>query len=146
MTTIDEIITQFDLLDDWDDRYRYVVELGPALESFPDELKTEQNRVPGCVSQLWLWTTLQDKDRTPPSLAIRCLYRPRSGRDPAGILPRKKRRRTFAGGSGRIVRTPRIGKPSDATTLQRLQIDDRPDSRRRPRCARSLRQRTRRLV
>ncbi|PWB92833.1 SufE family protein [Methylosinus sporium] len=71
MTTIDEIITQFDLLDDWDDRYRYVVELGRALESFPDELKTEQNRVHGCVSQVWLWTTLQDKDRTPPSLAIR---------------------------------------------------------------------------
>lgn len=44
----------FALLDDWEDRYGYVIELGKALAPLPDALKSEQNRVRGCVSQVWL--------------------------------------------------------------------------------------------
>jgi cysteine desulfuration protein SufE len=46
----------FELLDEWEDRYRYVIELGDALAPFPDSARTPQNKVPGCVSQVWLTT------------------------------------------------------------------------------------------
>ena len=51
MTTIDDIIENFSLLDDWEDRYRYVIELGKMLEPLPDALKNDQNKVSGCASQ-----------------------------------------------------------------------------------------------
>jgi cysteine desulfuration protein SufE len=46
----------FELLDEWEDRYRYVIELGDTLAPFPDSARTPQNKVPGCVSQVWLTT------------------------------------------------------------------------------------------
>jgi cysteine desulfuration protein SufE len=52
--TIDEIRDNFALLDDWDDRYRYVIELGRALEPMPDAEHSQDNKVQGCVSQVWL--------------------------------------------------------------------------------------------
>ncbi len=52
--TIDEIRDNFALLDDWDDRYRYVIELGRSLKPMPDEEHTAENKVQGCVSQVWL--------------------------------------------------------------------------------------------
>jgi cysteine desulfuration protein SufE len=52
--TIDEIIENFALLDDWDDRYRYVIELGRSLASLPEVERTEANKVQGCASQVWL--------------------------------------------------------------------------------------------
>ena len=54
MTTIDEIRDNFALLDEWDDRYRYVIELGRTLEPLPEEEHSAQNKVNGCVSQVWL--------------------------------------------------------------------------------------------
>jgi len=54
--TIDEIIENFAILDDWDDRYRYVIELGRALAPLPDVARTERNKVQGCASQVWLDT------------------------------------------------------------------------------------------
>ena len=54
MTTADAIIADFELLDDWEDRYRYVIELGRGLEPLPDSERTEANRVRGCASQVWL--------------------------------------------------------------------------------------------
>jgi len=57
--TIDEITENFSLLDDWDDRYRYVIELGRNLPSFPEEARTETNKVQGCASQVWLTTRAQ---------------------------------------------------------------------------------------
>jgi cysteine desulfuration protein SufE len=56
MTGIDQIIADFDLLDDWEDRYRYLIELGRALPALPDSEKTETNKVRGCASQVWLST------------------------------------------------------------------------------------------
>ncbi len=54
MTTIDEIVENFTLLDEWDDRYRYVIELGRTLPSLPENAHTEANKVRGCASQVWL--------------------------------------------------------------------------------------------
>jgi cysteine desulfuration protein SufE len=54
MTTIDEILDGFSVLEEWDDRYRYVIELGRALTPLPDTLRTEANKVQGCASQVWL--------------------------------------------------------------------------------------------
>ena len=52
--TIDEIRDNFELLEEWDDRYRYVIELGRTLEPLPDEEHSPENKVQGCVSQVWL--------------------------------------------------------------------------------------------
>ena len=57
--TIDEITENFSLLDDWDDRYRYVIELGRSLPPFPEEARTQSNKVQGCASQVWLTTRMQ---------------------------------------------------------------------------------------
>src|ERR1700712_483038 len=56
MTTIDEIIDNFALLDQWDDRYRYVIELGRTLAPLSDAEHNETNKVRGCASQVWLVT------------------------------------------------------------------------------------------
>jgi len=56
MTGIDEIIDNFALLDEWDDRYRYVIELGRELPPLPEAERTETNKVRGCTSQVWLVT------------------------------------------------------------------------------------------
>jgi cysteine desulfuration protein SufE len=54
--TIDEINENFTLLDEWDDRYRYVIELGRTLEPLPEAARTAANKVSGCASQVWLTT------------------------------------------------------------------------------------------
>ena len=53
--SIEEIFENFEFLDDWDDRYRYLIELGRTLEPLPDEHQNLENKVQGCVSQVWLW-------------------------------------------------------------------------------------------
>jgi cysteine desulfuration protein SufE len=52
--TIDDIRDNFALLDEWDDRYRYIIELGRALESLPEAEHSAENKVNGCASQVWL--------------------------------------------------------------------------------------------
>ncbi len=52
--TAEDLIEDFELLDDWEDRYRFVIELGRALPPFPDDLRTEDHKVQGCTSQVWL--------------------------------------------------------------------------------------------
>jgi len=52
--SIDTIRADFALLDEWEDRYRYLIELGRSLPPFPEELRTDVNKVRGCVSQVWL--------------------------------------------------------------------------------------------
>ncbi|WP_319517197.1 SufE family protein [uncultured Martelella sp.] len=51
---LDQIIDDFSFLEDWEDRYRYVIELGKELPDLPDAEKNEENRVHGCASQVWL--------------------------------------------------------------------------------------------
>ena len=54
MAKIDDIIDDFEYLEEWEDRYRYVIELGKALPDLPDSEKTAENKVRGCASQVWL--------------------------------------------------------------------------------------------
>lgn len=56
-TTIQTILDDFAFLDEWEERYRYVIELGEALPEFPDSDRTAANKVQGCVSQVWLTTS-----------------------------------------------------------------------------------------
>jgi cysteine desulfuration protein SufE len=70
MTTIDDIRDNFELLDEWDDRYRYVIELGRTLEPMPEAEHSTANKVNGCVSQVWL-QKLVDRDGGPPILKYR---------------------------------------------------------------------------
>ncbi len=52
--TIERILDDFGMLDSWDDRYRYVIELGRMLPPFPEAARTDVNKVQGCASQVWL--------------------------------------------------------------------------------------------
>jgi cysteine desulfuration protein SufE len=54
MTTIDEIKDNFTLLEEWDDRYRYVIELGRTLAPLAEQDRSAANKVQGCASQVWL--------------------------------------------------------------------------------------------
>ena len=56
VTKLSDISADFALLDDWEDRYRYLIELGRTLAPLPDALRTDANKVRGCASQVWLAT------------------------------------------------------------------------------------------
>lgn len=56
MTDLKTITEDFAFLEDWEDRYRYVIELGKGLPELPDSEKTEKAKVRGCASQVWLIT------------------------------------------------------------------------------------------
>ena len=53
-TTIEDVLESFEFLDDWEERYGYIIDLGKSLPAFPDSEKTEENYVHGCQSQVWL--------------------------------------------------------------------------------------------
>jgi cysteine desulfuration protein SufE len=61
-TRLDEIIENFNFLDDWEDRYRYLIELGRGLEPLDEAAHNEMNKVRGCVSQVWLETRVAKDD------------------------------------------------------------------------------------
>lgn len=52
--TRDELIENFQILTDWEDKYRYLIELGDRLPPFPEMEKTDSNKVEGCQSQVWI--------------------------------------------------------------------------------------------
>ena len=60
--TIDEISDNFFLLDDWEDRYRYIIEFGRTLAPLPAEAHIDANKVQGCASQVWLTTVVQPNE------------------------------------------------------------------------------------
>jgi cysteine desulfuration protein SufE len=68
--TLDEITDNFSLLDEWDDRYRYVIELGRNLDPLPEPDRTERNKVQGCASQVWLATTVRPDGAQGPVLVF----------------------------------------------------------------------------
>ena len=70
MADIDEIIDNFSLLDDWDDRYRYLIELGRELPPLADEAHNEANKVRGCASQVWLDTSVRPNGAGGPVLSF----------------------------------------------------------------------------
>ena len=62
MQKLSEIQADFALLDEWEDRYRYVIELGRMLKPLPDELRTDANKVRGCASQVWFASNIKGQD------------------------------------------------------------------------------------
>ena len=68
--TTDEIIADFSLLTDWDDRYRYVIELGRALVPLALDAHNEVNKVQGCASQVWLATSVEPNGAAGPVLTF----------------------------------------------------------------------------
>jgi cysteine desulfuration protein SufE len=65
MASLEQIIEDFEFLDEWEDRYRYVIELGKALPDLPDDKKTAANKVQGCASQVWLVSHIEDGSADP---------------------------------------------------------------------------------
>ncbi|MDR6815313.1 cysteine desulfuration protein SufE [Neorhizobium sp. 2083] len=65
MASLEQIIEDFEFLDEWEDRYRYVIELGKALPDLPDDQKTAANKVQGCASQVWLVSHIVDGGADP---------------------------------------------------------------------------------
>jgi cysteine desulfuration protein SufE len=70
MTAIDEIVENFALLEEWDDRYRYVIELGRELPPLPESAHKEANKVRGCASQVWLLTHVKPDGTGGPILTF----------------------------------------------------------------------------
>jgi cysteine desulfuration protein SufE len=68
MTAIDEIVENFTLLDQWDDRYRYVIELGRTLTPLDEAAQSEGNKVQGCASQVWLRSHVEPDGAAGPVL------------------------------------------------------------------------------
>ena len=54
MNTIAELLSDFEVLDDWEDRYKHVIDLGRALPPLPESEHTAENKVRGCASQVWI--------------------------------------------------------------------------------------------
>ena len=70
MADIDEIIDNFSLLDEWDDRYRYLIELGRELPPLAAEAHNDANKVRGCASQVWLDTRVRPNGAGGPVLTF----------------------------------------------------------------------------
>lgn len=66
---LQDLVDTFEFLDDWEDRYRLLIDMGRELPEFPDAARTEDNRVDGCTSNVWLITDVEDSE--PPRLHFR---------------------------------------------------------------------------
>ena len=117
------------MLDDWDDRYRYVIELGRKLAPLDERDRNERNKVQGCASQVWLATTVQPDGAGGPVLTfvgdsdahivkglIAILLATYSGRHARDILADRR---------GRAVQPPGPARAPDAAALERLPLDGR---------------------
>lgn len=89
-----ELIADFELFEDWMDRYQYLIDLGRRLPEFPDEQRTDENRIRGCQSQVWFVPNERDgrlyfqaiSDAAIVSGLIALLLRLYNGRRPQDIL------------------------------------------------------------
>jgi cysteine desulfuration protein SufE len=68
--SVAEIIENFELMEEWDDRYRYLIELGRALPPLPEAARNDTNKVRGCASQVWLSTSVKPNGSDGPVLAF----------------------------------------------------------------------------
>ena len=92
--TFGELVEDFDLLGDWEQRIEYVIELGKGLAPLADADRIEANKVPGCAAQVWLATDAgegrlwfaADSDSALSKGNIALLLKLYSGRTPAEIL------------------------------------------------------------
>ena len=62
MSSLEEIRDAFSFFDDWEDKYRFIIDLGKELPAMPDEEKREENLVRGCQSQVWLTANVDTDD------------------------------------------------------------------------------------
>ncbi len=69
MTAIDDLIADFDILDDWEDRYRHVIELGRQLPPLAEAAHSPENKVRGCASQVWI-TSAASGDAANPVISF----------------------------------------------------------------------------
>lgn len=60
MTDFDTILDDFAFLDEWDDRYKYLIDLGRSLPPFPEDKRDDLHKVRGCASQVWLYSEMQN--------------------------------------------------------------------------------------
>jgi len=89
-----EISQEFEIFDNWMDRYEYIIDLGKQLTSFPDEWRIEENKVHGCQSQVWFKTELKNdlfvcqaiSDSAIVSGLIALLLRIYNQKDPSDIV------------------------------------------------------------
>ena len=135
--TLENILANFQLLDDWEDRYRYVIELGRALPPLPEAERTAANKVRGCASQVWLATEVNgatagaaprlnfkgDSDAHIVRGLIAILFAIYSGRCADEIVRDR---------CGWHVPAFRVGRALDAAALKRVRLDGRADPHRRP--------------
>jgi cysteine desulfuration protein SufE len=70
MADIGDIIDNFSVLDDWDDRYRYLIELGRELPPLAEAAHNDANKVQGCASQVWLDTKVRPNGTSGPVLTF----------------------------------------------------------------------------
>lgn len=92
-----ELVDEFEIFDDWMSRYEYVIDLGRQLPEFPEEWKTDANKIQGCQSQVWLNMELQDgklhidgtSDASIVSGLVAIVLRVYSDREPSVILNTK---------------------------------------------------------
>jgi cysteine desulfuration protein SufE len=70
-TKLDEILENFEFLDEWEDRYRYLIELGRSLEPLDTAAYNDSNKVRGCVSQVWLETHVEKDHSGSPVLYLK---------------------------------------------------------------------------
>ncbi len=89
-----DVIDEFSMFEDWMDRYQYLIDLGRRLPEFPEELRTDENRIRGCQSQVWFVAEHRNgrlyfraiSDAAIVSGLIALLLRLYSGRRPQEIL------------------------------------------------------------
>ena len=90
----EEIVEDFEFLEDWEDRYRYVIEQGKAMDPLDDALKVPATKVDGCASQVWLHPVIEggqfrcdgDSDAMIVKGLIALLRKLYNGLSPADVL------------------------------------------------------------
>lgn len=94
MASIDDIRADFEFLDDWDDRYKYLIDLGRGLAPYPEEYRDQAHKVRGCASQVWFHAEsgngaialFGDSDAHIVKGLIALLFAIYSGKTPADML------------------------------------------------------------
>ena len=129
--SINEIVENFELLEQWDDRYRYIIELGRTLPELPERARVEANKVQGCASQVWMETIGQAErqGRAGPDFCRRQRrpYRARPDRDPVRALFRQAgAMKSLKLDARRSVREARPARASHPAALQRLPLHGQP--------------------
>jgi cysteine desulfuration protein SufE len=95
--TEERIIKEFELLQDWPERYKYIIKLGDKLDPLPEEARVEDNLVKGCQSQVWLTASMEDdnvifkadSDAAITKGLVSLMVRFYSGRKPDVIIEKK---------------------------------------------------------